>query len=568
VNTDVGEQCQAAALQRAQLGFPSLPIAAGTKGPWLKQWPERRITDETEIQTLWEERPDSWLGCPCGAQHGRVVIDVDVKGKANGLDALTRLEKELGPLPTNTPRTRTPSGGLHIHVRYPEGTQIPSQQLFNCIDVQSDGKQVLIPPSPGYQWIVSEDTTLKEMSSAWLEYLRDKRPQRGERNERLTKHCGHLAREYRDYQQYLARALAFGHDCDPPLDDRETRRTAESIWKRERDKRGVDATGISDRKLIESVPPPTLGEFLAFDFPPQEQVLGPYNTQTINLIAARAGVGKTQLAHAMAAALVREDGRLMRWQSPKPRRVLLVDGELPGRQLQDRFLRYRLTPEEQARIAIVSAISWATRLDQGHVNLVHEFWRQALDIWSEGADVLILDNVMSLVAVPGVSVSSDEFWKPMLDILLPHRAANRCAIILDHANSQGEIFGTKTKEWHADSVAMLEPAGVIHGGESKAHFSGAGESRKNGQSDPLRFTLRFSKYRGERSPQTLPFEAEMTEDRHGYCVWYAHESDRSIALEAKELADSGVPQRDIATELGISQARVSRLLRRMRNGEF
>jgi hypothetical protein len=56
------------------------------------------------------------------------------------------------------------------------------------------------------------------------------------------------------------------------------------------------------------------------------------------MLYSKRGVGKTFIALSIAYA-VASGGKCLRWESPKPRRVLLIDGEMPLETLQSRATR-------------------------------------------------------------------------------------------------------------------------------------------------------------------------------------------------------------------------------------
>src|SRR5689334_24055318 len=101
---------------------------------------------------------------------------------------------------------------------------------------------------------------------------------------------------------------------------------------------GADHDPPDRRRLV----PVGLGRFLAMDFPPREMVLGPWlPAGGLAMIHAPRGCGKTQLALGVSyAALV--GGPFLRWRAPKPRSVLLIDGEMPAATLQERLARIAL----------------------------------------------------------------------------------------------------------------------------------------------------------------------------------------------------------------------------------
>src|SRR6267378_4450185 len=81
----------------------------------------------------------------------------------------------------------------------------------------------------------------------------------------------------------------------------------------------------------------TAGELFAMDFPPREHVLKPIlSTQGTMMLHSIRGVGKTFVGLSIGAA-VADGGTFLRWSAPKPRKVLYVDGEMPGVTMRDRL---------------------------------------------------------------------------------------------------------------------------------------------------------------------------------------------------------------------------------------
>jgi hypothetical protein len=156
-----------AALAIASRGWPVLPIygvdtdgvcacwrreacLSPGKHPRLDNGVSGASANEVTIRR-WFER--QWPGrCNLGVATGRVsgLIVVDVDPKHDGFSTLARLERELGPLPADTPRVRTGSGGLHIYLQYPgNGLTIRNSAgaLGRGLDVRGDNGYVVVPPS-------------------------------------------------------------------------------------------------------------------------------------------------------------------------------------------------------------------------------------------------------------------------------------------------------------------------------------------------------------------------------------------------------------------------------------
>jgi RecA-family ATPase len=79
------------------------------------------------------------------------------------------------------------------------------------------------------------------------------------------------------------------------------------------------------------------GQLLRRRFPPRQTVIDPWlrNGETA-LIWAGSGVGKTMLTLSLAIAMA-AGGRVGEWTCNKPRKVLLIDGEMHIQDLRDRI---------------------------------------------------------------------------------------------------------------------------------------------------------------------------------------------------------------------------------------
>lgn len=108
----------------------------------------------------------------------------------------------------------------------------------------------------------------------------------------------------------------------------------------------VEEVGLDhvQRLLAESTKPapsPALdiSEFLALKIPPRQNMLAPWlPVQGLAMIHAPRGIGKTHVA--LGASWAISVGKtFLRWMAPQPRRVLILDGEMPATVLQERFNR-------------------------------------------------------------------------------------------------------------------------------------------------------------------------------------------------------------------------------------
>jgi hypothetical protein len=128
--------------------WPVFALAKGSKVPPRGSHSfQDATTDPQAIRRAWARWPEANLGLDCGAA-GLVVIDLDLKSQANGLDTWRGLKARYG-LGDETVTSRTPSGGVHLIFRSPEGVVIRNSagRLGPGVDVRGRGGYIVLPPS-------------------------------------------------------------------------------------------------------------------------------------------------------------------------------------------------------------------------------------------------------------------------------------------------------------------------------------------------------------------------------------------------------------------------------------
>lgn len=150
------------AVDYARRGLAVVPNHPRQKRPWGVAAPGGVLdgtSDVAQVRSWWECLPTLNIGIACGPSR-LVVIDIDVKGGAPGMDTWRDLRQQYGAqLCEETWTVETPSGGLHLYYAAPDGFRAGGS-LGSGIDVQADGAQVLAPPSihpdyrdgPTYAW--------------------------------------------------------------------------------------------------------------------------------------------------------------------------------------------------------------------------------------------------------------------------------------------------------------------------------------------------------------------------------------------------------------------------------
>jgi putative DNA primase/helicase len=293
-----------------------------------------------------------------------------------------------------------------------------------------------------------------------------------------------------------------------------------------------------------SPPPPrltpiTIEDLLAREFPPREMILAPWlPAKGLVMVYAPRGVGKTLFAWSVAYA-VATGGMALRGKAPKPRKVLIVDGEMPAVVLQERLAEIVKTaganPAAPGMIRVVSA----DQEPEGIPDLSTPEGQAALDAILGDAELIILDNLSTLCR--SGRENEAESWSAVQAWALAKRREGRSILFIHHAGKSGAQRGTSRREDVLDTVVVLR-----HPQDYRAN-------------EGARFEVHFEKSRGFSGADADSFEATLT--AQGWAV-----RGLSDLREAKvlKLADEGLKQREIAKELGVSAATVNRTLKRKR----
>src|SRR6185312_3934729 len=99
-----------------------------------------------------------------------------------------------------------------------------------------------------------------------------------------------------------------------------------------------DASGFTMRDAPAGILRVITGhELLSMQLPPRKTVLAPWlPSKGLAMLYGPRGIGKTHVSLGAAYAIA-TGGKFLRWDAAVPRRVLIIDGEMPAHVLQERL---------------------------------------------------------------------------------------------------------------------------------------------------------------------------------------------------------------------------------------
>lgn len=220
-------------------------------GSLVPQGHQNASSDPQAIREWWAVYPDANIGIATGDASGIVVVDIDPDD--GGERTLHNLEQRFGQLP-ETWCALTGGDGYHFLFKMPRlDIRNSAGTIGPGIDIRGNGGYIVAPPSlhesgKRYEWspILHPDRVeLVDVPSWLLERMVTRRPDpassdrpktlpatipKGERNSWMASIAGTMRRKgFCAEAIYAAIAIENERRCDPPMDDREVRKIADSI---------------------------------------------------------------------------------------------------------------------------------------------------------------------------------------------------------------------------------------------------------------------------------------------------------------------------------------------------
>jgi putative DNA primase/helicase len=280
-----------------------------------------------------------------------------------------------------------------------------------------------------------------------------------------------------------------------------------------------------------------LASFLEMKFPPRSKILAPWlPVQGLAMMYAPRGTGKTRVAHGVGYA-VAAGAAFLRWMAPEPRRVLLLDGEMPAVVLQQMLQATITATQFHLSDPSYFKLAAADYSNAGLPDLAnpsnHQFYADVI----ADADLVIVDNLSTLCS--SLKENDGDSWSPVQAWLLQLRRAGKSCFLIHHAGKSGAQRGASRKEDPLDTVVALRRP-LDYSPEQGA-----------------RFEIHFEKSRGFHGTDAEPFEARLLGEE--WATNPIKAGDDAEAIKAMRL--QGLSIRKIAERTGRSKSTVARWLK-------
>ncbi len=199
-------------------------------------------------------------------------------------------------------------------------------------------------------------------------------------------------------------------------------------------------------------------DLIAADLKDPEPIISPLIFEAdLMMIYGWRGVGKTWFSLGLAYAIA-SGGMFLTWTCTRPRRVLVLDGEMRAARLKKRLSLIIAGTDAEAekgflriltRDMVSDTVEWP---DLGRPD-----GRDALGalIEAEQPDVIIVDNLSAWLR-SGKGENDEESWRDCASWLLQQRSKGRAVVLIHHAGKGGQQRGTSRREDILDTVICLK----------------------------------------------------------------------------------------------------------------
>jgi hypothetical protein len=288
----------------------------------------------------------------------------------------------------------------------------------------------------------------------------------------------------------------------------------------------------------------SLAEFLAMEIQPQEPILEPWlNSKSLNMLHAKRGVGKTYMGLSIAYA-VATGSKYLKWNAPKTRKVVYLDGEMSGYTLQSRLKAISdATPCDPHLLENLRIFT--PDLQEGPIpDLADRNWHDSVRGLIADAELVIVDNLSCLARSGGPENDADS-WNVLADWALKLRREGIAVLFMHHSGKSGQQRGTSRKEDILNVVINLKHP-VDYSPEMGALFE-----------------VHFEKGRELFGEDSKAFIAKLISEENSH-FWEVTDIEDSNFERVIAMSKLGLNLGDIAAELCLHKSSISRYQKRAR----
>lgn len=281
----------------------------------------------------------------------------------------------------------------------------------------------------------------------------------------------------------------------------------------------------------------TVNEFLNMQLPKREMLLAPFlPSQGLGLLYAKRGVGKTHVALGIACA-VATGGIFLKWQAPRPRKVLYIDGEMPAAAMQERLLRISVTEDLKFPDPSFFRLITPDLQDGAMPDLATREGRNELMELMKESELIIIDNISTLFR-SGDENEADS-WQPVQDWALELRRLGKSVLFIHHAAKGGQQRGTSKREDILDVVMLLkQPQGYR-------------------QDQGASFEVNFEKTRHFAGDDAASFQVRLVEQDDGLWLWEIDQAKPSSEIiEVAKAVNEGLTIEETMQRTGLTKSQV------------
>jgi len=253
------------------------------------------------------------------------------------------------------------------------------------------------------------------------------------------------------------------------------------------------------------------------------------------------GCGKTWFQLAVAYAIA-SGGQFLTWHCHKPRKVLILDGEMRAARLKKRLSLIIAGVDAEAALGMLRILTRdMCRDDVEWPDLGRAEGREALVslIEEEAPEVIVIDNLSAWIR-SGKGENDEESWRECASFLLQQRARGRAVVLIHHAGKGGQQRGTSRREDILDSVVNLKRPDDYD------------------PADGMRCELSFEKARNLDGGEITTLAVEFS-TQSGKAVFTSSEIKADAISQVHDLIKDGATRGEIAKATGLDRFQLRRL---------